>query len=116
MKHLCIAMVAVMAASFSAGRVCAQYEYGPEEEGAEESPIPDPDVVPDDSEAELEQIEAMDGKEVDPAAAKAATEEKRRGCEVDPASTTSSRGPIMALFFGIGLVAFRRMRQRSRLS
>jgi len=116
MKHLCIALVAVMAASFSAGRVAAQYEYGPEEEGAEESPIPDPDVVPDDSEAELEEIEAMDGKEVDPAAAKAASERKRHGCEVDPPSATSSPGPIMALLFGIGLVVFRRMRHRPRAS
>lgn len=73
---------------------------------AEESPIPDPDVVPDDSEAELE---AIDGKDVDPEVAKAATEEMRRGCEVDPGSSTGSEAPIKALLLLLGVVASRRI-------
>ncbi len=48
----------MMAALLSTGQVAAQ--YGPEEIGAEESPIVDPDVVPDDSMSELDKIRAMD--------------------------------------------------------
>ena len=47
-----------MAALFSTGQVAAQ--YGPEEIGAEESPIVDPDTVSDDSMSELEKLRAMD--------------------------------------------------------
>jgi hypothetical protein len=114
MKHALIALTAVMAIAVSTGQAAAQYDYGPEEEGAEESPFPDPDVVPDDSKAELEQIEAIDGTEVKTEPVEPKAERKRRGCEVDPASSTSSQGPIMALLFSIGLIAFRRKRPASR--
>lgn len=91
---------------FSGEQVAAQ--YGPEEIGAEESPIVDPDNEPDESGPELEQVEGMDGKELEAYE----TEEKRqgRGCAVDPSSSLPSDAPIEALFFAGGLIAFRRLR------
>lgn len=96
MKHICIALVVIAAASFSTGNVAAQYEYGPEEEGAEPSPIPDPDTETEESGAEAEVTEEERRKE--------------RGCAVDRSSSTPSKAPIEALLFGVGLIAFRRLR------
>jgi len=50
----------MMAALFSTGQVAAQEEYGPEEIGAEPSPIVDPDTSTEDSMSELEKLRAMD--------------------------------------------------------
>ncbi len=59
MKYGWIAFVAMMAALLSTGQVAAQ--YGPEEIGAEESPIVDPDESePEDVESELDKLKAMD--------------------------------------------------------
>ena len=88
--------------------VGAQYDYGPEEIGAEESPFPDPDTSSgDESRDELEEVEEMDGTK--PTAAAEAPEGKRkgRGCEVDPSSSTPSRTPIGALLLGLGFIAVR---------
>ncbi|MFW2389883.1 MAG: hypothetical protein ACN4G0_16205 [Polyangiales bacterium] len=60
MKYGWIAVVAMMAALFSTGQVAAQ--YGPEEIGAEESPVSDPDTVSDDSMSELDKLKAMEGE------------------------------------------------------
>jgi hypothetical protein len=114
MKHALIALTAVMAVAVSNGQAAAQYDYGPEEEGAEESPIPDPDVVPDDSKAELQQIEAIDGTEAKTEAVEPKAERKGRGCDVDPDPSPSSQGLIMGLLFSIGLIAFRRKRPALR--
>ncbi len=62
MKYGWIAIVAMMAALFSTGQVAAQDAYGPEEIGAEESPISDPDTVTDDSMSELDKLKAMDAE------------------------------------------------------
>jgi len=63
-KYGWIAIVAMMAALFSAGPVAAQDPsgtgYGPEQIGPEESPLPDPDTDTDDSMSELEKLKAMD--------------------------------------------------------
>ena len=106
MKYVCIAVVAMMAVLFSTGPVAAQ--YGPEEIGAEESPIVDPDTETDESGAELEEIEAMDGKEGKSEAPEG--DRKGRGCAVDPSSSTPSPAPIEALLFAIGLIGLRRLR------
>jgi hypothetical protein len=62
----------MMAALFSTGPVAAQDPsgtgYGPEEIGPEESPLVDPDVVPDDSMSELDKLRAMDAASDTPAA------------------------------------------------
>jgi hypothetical protein len=107
-KHVCIAIVAMMAVSFSTGQVMAQ--YGPEEIGAEESPIVDPDTETDDSSAELEKMEAMDGEEGKTQAEVPEGDGKGRGCAIDPSSSTPSPAPIEALLFAVGLIAFRRLR------
>jgi hypothetical protein len=112
MKHVCIAVVVMMAASFSTERVAAQ--YGPEEIGAEESPIVDPDTETDDSDTELEEVEAMDGKEGKTEGVASEGERKGRGCAVDPSSPTPSPAPIEALLLAVGLIAFRRLRVGSR--
>lgn len=108
MKHVHIAWVAMMAALFSAGAATAQ--YGPEEIGAEESPIVDPDTETDDSNAELQHVEAMDG--VDPEAEAASSEDGRkgRGCAIDPASSAPSRAPVAAFLVLLGLVGLGRLR------
>ena len=92
MKHLCIATIAVV---FSTGQVAAQ--YGPEEIGAEESPIVDPDIETDESSEE--DAEATEG------------ERKARGCAVGPSSSDPSPAPIQALLFALGIIAFRRLRR-----
>jgi hypothetical protein len=105
-KYVCIAVVAMMTVLFSTGPVAAQ--YGPEEIGAEESPVSDPDTETDDSSAELEQVEEMDGKEGKSEAPEG--DRKGRGCAVDPISSIPSPAPIEALLFAVGLIAFRRLR------
>jgi hypothetical protein len=107
-KQVCIAIVAMMAVLFSTGRVAAQ--YGPEEIGAEESPIVDPDTETDDSSAETEKMEAMDGKEGKTQAEEPEGDRKGRGCAVDPSSSTPSPAPIEALLFGVSLIGLRRLR------
>ncbi|MBT8464885.1 MAG: hypothetical protein KJO57_09375, partial [Deltaproteobacteria bacterium] len=62
MKYGWIAIVAMMAALFSTEQVAAQGTYGPEEIGAEESPLSDPDTNVDDSMSELEKLQAMDAE------------------------------------------------------
>lgn len=62
MKYGWIAVVAMMAALLSTAQVAAQGTYGPEETGAEESPIVDPDVNPDDSKSELDKLKALEEK------------------------------------------------------
>ena len=106
MKYACIAVIAMMSVLFSTGPVAAQ--YGPEEIGAEESPIVDPDTETDESGAELEEVEAMDGKEGKSEAPEG--DRKGRGCAVDPSSSTPSPAPIEALLFAIGLIGLRRLR------
>jgi hypothetical protein len=59
-KYGWIAIVALMATLSATGQVAAQGEYGPEEIGAEESPIVDPDTSTEDSMSELEKLKAMD--------------------------------------------------------
>ena len=108
MKCVCIAVVAMMAVLFSTGPVAAQ--YGPEEIGAEESPIVDPDTETDESGAELEEVEAMDGKEGKAQAEEPEGDRKGRGCAVDPSSSIPSEAPIEALLFAVGLIAFRKLR------
>jgi hypothetical protein len=98
----------MMAVLFSTGQVAAQ--YGPEEIGAEESPIVDPDTETDDSSAELEKMEAMDGEEGKTQAEVPEGDRKGRGCAIDPSSSTPSPAPIEALLFAVGLIAFRRLR------
>jgi hypothetical protein len=105
-KYVCIALVTMMTVLFSTGPVAAQ--YGPEEIGAEESPISDPDTETDDSSAELEEVEAMDGEEGKSEAPEG--DRKGRGCAVDPSSSITSPAPIEALLFAVGLIAFRRLR------
>ena len=106
MKYACIAVIGMMSVLFSTGPVAAQ--YGPEEIGAEESPIVDPDTETDESGAELEEVEAMDGKEGKSEAPEG--DRKGRGCAVDPSSSTPSPAPIEALLFAIGLIGLRRLR------
>ena len=106
MKYVCIAVVAMMAVLLSTGPVAAQ--YGPEEIGAEESPIVDPDTETDESGAELEKMEAMDGEEGKAEAPEG--DRKGRGCAVDPSASIPSEAPIEALLFAVGLIAFRRLR------
>ena len=106
MKYVCIAVVAMMAVLFSTGPVAAQ--YGPEEIGAEESPISDPDTETDESGAELEEVEAMDGEEGKAEAPEG--DRKGRGCAVDPSSSIPSPAPIEALLFAVGLIGLRRLR------
>lgn len=108
MKYVCIAVVAMMTVLFSTEPVAAQ--YGPEEIGAEESPIVDPDTETDESGAELEEVEAMDGKEGKTEGVASEGERKGRGCTVDPSSSVPSEAPIEALLFAVGLIAFRRLR------
>ncbi len=110
MKHVCIAIVAMMAVLFSTGQVVAQDPYGPEEIGAEESPIVDPDTETEDSSDELEEMEAMDGDEGKTEAEVSEGDRKGRGCAVDPSSSTPSPAPIQALLFAVGVVAFTRLR------
>jgi len=110
-KHAYIAVVAMMAASLSTGTATAQsgaYDKGPEEIGAEESPIPDPDIETDVSRAELEKIEALDGKDVTAEAAAPEEGRKGRGCAVDSSSSTPSRAPVAALLFVVGLLGLAR--------
>ena len=70
MKYGWIAVVAMMVALLSTGQVAAQDPsgrgYGPEQIGPEESPIPDPDTVTDDSMSELEKLKAMDAESPTP--------------------------------------------------
>ena len=106
MKYACIAVIGMMSVLFSTGPVAAQ--YGPEEIGAEESPIVDPDTETDESGAELEEVEAMDGEEGKSEAPEG--DRKGRGCAVDPSSSTPSPAPIEALLFAIGLIGLRRLR------
>ena len=106
MKYACIAVIGMMSVLFSTGPVAAQ--YGPEEIGAEESPIVDPDTETDESGAELEEVEAMDGKEGKSEAPEG--DRKGRGCAVDPSSSTPSPAPIEALLFAVGLIGLRRLR------
>ena len=105
-KYLCISVVAMMAVLFSTGQVAAQ--YGPEEIGAEESPIVDPDTETDESGAELEEVEAMDGKEGK--AEEPEGDSKGRGCAAGPSSSIPSEAPIEALLFAVSLIAFGRLR------
>jgi hypothetical protein len=107
-KHVCIAIVAMMAVLFSTGQVAAQ--YGPEEIGAEESPIVDPDTETDDSSAELDKMEAMDGAEGKTQAEVSEGDRKGRGCAVDPSSSTPSPAPLEVLLFGVAVIAARRLR------
>ena len=62
MKYGWIAFVAMMAALLSTTQVAAQDPYGPEEIGAEESPVVDPDLPTDTDlpQSELDKIRAMD--------------------------------------------------------
>ena len=106
MKYACIAVIGMMSVLFSTGPVAAQ--YGPEEIGAEESPIVDPDTETDESGAELEEVEAMDGEEGKSEAPEG--DRKGRGCAVDPSSSTPSPAPIEALLFAVGLIGLRRLR------
>jgi hypothetical protein len=98
----------MMAVLFSTGQVAAQ--YGPEEIGAEESPIVDPDTETDDSSDELEELEAMDGKKGEAEGVASEGDRKGRGCAVDPTSSARSQAPIEALLFAAGLIALRRLR------
>ncbi len=98
MKYGWIAVVAMMAALFSTAQVAAQAKYGPEEIGAEESPIPDPDTVSDDSMSELEKLKAMD-----------AETETRTVTGARPPSTTSGSAVGEA---GMGTEASERERAR----
>jgi hypothetical protein len=88
----------MMAALFSTGQVAAQAKYGPEEIGAEESPISDPDTVSDDSMSELEKLKAMD-----------AETEPRTVTGARPPSTTSGSAVGQA---GMGTDASERERAR----
>ena len=106
MKYACIAVIGMMSVLFSTGPVAAQ--YGPEEIGAEESPIVDPDTETDESGAELEEVEARDGEEGKSEAPEG--DRKGRGCAVDPSSSTPSPAPIEALLFAVGLIGLRRLR------
>jgi hypothetical protein len=106
-RHVCIAVVATIGLLFSTGQVAAQ--YGPEAEGAEPSPIVDPDTETDDSSAELEKLEAMDGKDEKTQTEVPESDRKERGCAIDPSSSTPSRAPIATLLFAAGLVGFRRL-------
>ncbi len=108
MKHAYIAVVAMTAVLFSTGRVAAQ--YGPEEIGAEESPIVDPDTESDDSNTELEELEGMDGEQGTKEAEAAEGDRTGRGCAVDPFSSSPSGAPIAALLLGVSLVGLRRLR------
>jgi|GEM_PF-3330610 len=106
MKYACIAVIAMMAVFLSTEQVAAQ--DGPEEIGAKESPIVDPDIETDESSAELDEIEAIDGKQEQAEAPEG--KRKGRGCAVDPSSSIPSEAPIEALLFAVGLIAFRRIR------
>jgi len=107
-KHAYVAVVSIIALLLPAGQVAAQYDYGPEAEGAESSPFVDPDTGHDDeSSAELEEVEAMDGEEPSEASE---DDRKGRGCAIDSSSSTQSRTPLAALLLVIGLVGFRRLR------
>ncbi|MGB5220999.1 MAG: hypothetical protein WBN60_08220 [Polyangiales bacterium] len=114
MKHVGVAVVSVIALLSPVGQVAAQYDYGPEAEGAEPSPFVDPDTERgDESSAELEKIEGMDGEEVKAESEVSKGERKGRGCAVDSSSSTQSPTPLSALLLVMGLVAFTRMRARS---
>ena len=63
-KYGWIAVVAMMAALLSTGQVAAQ--YGPEEIGAEESPIVDPDTETEEPMSELEKLKAMEAESETP--------------------------------------------------
>ncbi|MGB5703975.1 MAG: hypothetical protein WBM48_14230 [Polyangiales bacterium] len=117
MKHACISLFAMMAVLFATEMVAAQ--YGPEEIGAEESPIVDPDNVGDDSDAELEQVESMDGDDARLEAEEPAEQREGRGCSVDSSSSTPSRSPVTALLLLVGLLGVLGLRssvKRSRLT
>ena len=62
MKYGWIAFVTMMVALLSTTQVAAQDPYGPEEIGAEESPVVDPDLPTDTDlpQSELDKIRAMD--------------------------------------------------------
>ncbi|MGB8328536.1 MAG: hypothetical protein WCE62_00305, partial [Polyangiales bacterium] len=62
MKYGWIAVVAMMATLLSTGQVAAQAEYGPEEIGAEESPIVDPDLPTPDAPSELDKLKQLDSE------------------------------------------------------
>jgi len=113
-KHVCVAIVSMIALLSPVGQVAAQYDYGPEAEGAEPSPFVDPDTERgDESSAEREKIEGMDGEEVKAESEVSKGERKGRGCAVDSPSSTQSPTPLSALLLVMGLVVFTRMRARS---
>ena len=102
-KYGWIAFVAMMAALLSTGQVAAQDQYGPEEIGAEESPISDPDTDtdPDLSMSELDKLKAMD-----------AESETKTVSGARPPGTTSAAKVGEA---GMGTEAAERERGRSNL-
>ena len=102
-KYGWIAFVAMMAALLSTGQVAAQGQYGPEEIGAEESPISDPDTDtdPDLSMSELDKLKAMD-----------AESETKTVSGARPPGTTSAAKVGEA---GMGTEAAERERGRSNL-
>ena len=103
MKYGWIAFVAMMAALLSTGQVAAQDQYGPEEIGAEESPIvnPDTDTDPDLSKSELDKLKAMD-----------AESETRTVSGARPPGTTSAAKAGEA---GMGTEATERQRSMSEV-
>ena len=112
-KHPWIALFAMLVVAGSTGEVGAQYEYGPEEVGTEESPFVDPDTASgNESSAEVEEVEEIDA--VKPEAEVAAPEGKRKGrnCAASASSSTQSGGPIGVFLFGLGVLAFRSRRKK----
>jgi len=91
----------MMAALFSTEQVSAQDEYGPEEMGAQESPIVDPDLPTEDAPSELEKLKAMDRE--------SATETPRTVTGARPPGTTSGSAVGQA---GLGTEAAERERMR----
>ena len=103
MKYGWIAFVALLATLLSTGQVAAQAGYGPEEIGAEESPIVDPDLPTDTDlpQSELEKLKAMDEEAETP---------KVVGARPPSASTPAVVGEA-----GMGTEATERERMRSSI-
>jgi hypothetical protein len=100
-KYGWIAFVALMATLLSTGPVAAQGEYGPEEIGAEESPIVDPDSSTEDSMSELDKLKAM--------------EEEAETPKVVGARPPSASTPAVVGEAGMGTEASERERMRSTM-
>lgn len=107
MKHACIVAVAMMSVLHFTGEAAAQDEYGPEEIGAEESPIVDPDIGTDESGDELEEVDAMDGVQDTAPAEASEGRGEGRGCAVGSFSSLPPGTPLGALLLGLGLIALR---------